>query len=65
MMNEFESHYALMQERLREEAIVLKAKLDDLMTSDLTVDILGVKEHARECTRIHHRLIEINAILAG
>jgi hypothetical protein len=64
-VHKHQTDYLALQERLRKEATELKATLDDLMTSDLTVDILGVKEHAKECTRIHHRLMEINAILAG
>ena len=64
-MNERQIDYLTLQEWLRKEATELKATLDDLMTSDLAVDILGVEEHAKECHRIQHRLIEINAILAG
>jgi hypothetical protein len=64
-VHERQIDYLTLQEWLRKEATELKATLDDLMTSDLAVDILGVAEHAKECRRIHHRLNEINAILSG
>lgn len=64
-MHDHQINYLALQDFLRKEARELKATLDDLMTSDLAVDILGAEEHAKECRRLHHRLNEINAILAG
>jgi hypothetical protein len=40
-------------------------KLDDLMCSDIALAILGTGEYTKQLEHIHHRLNEINELIAG